>query len=75
MLDTVSERPMMEATMSIEISSFRYDTALKRITLLRTMGEITNSEVKRIISLIESPDMENWHVAEESIKSMLSFSK
>jgi hypothetical protein len=65
----------IEAKLPMEISTFRYDRALKRITLLRTMSEITNSEVKRIISLIESPDMENWHVAEESIKSMLSFTK
>lgn len=71
----MSADAVMELKMPVEISSFRYDRILKRITLLRVMGEITNSEVKRIISLVESPDMENWHVAEEAVKNLLSYTK
>jgi hypothetical protein len=71
----MSQDAVMEASMPVEISSFRYDRILKRITLLRAMGEITNHEVRRIISLIESPDMENWTVAEEAVKNLLSVTK
>ena len=68
---------MNEATSEAppSISTARYDRVVSKLLLLRTMGEITNSEVKRVISLIESPDWENWTVAEETVKNLLSFSK
>lgn len=54
------------------ISDHRYNRAMVRITLLRTMNEIDNNEVKRLISQLESPDHENWTVAEECIKQKLA---
>lgn len=54
------------------ISDYRYDKAMTKITLLRVMQEIDNKEVKRLISLLESPDRENWTVAEEVLKNSLS---
>jgi hypothetical protein len=55
-----------------KLSDHRYGRALKRITLLKVMQEIDNKEVKRLINLLESPDGENWVVAEECIKQKLS---
>lgn len=55
-----------------QISEHRYKRAIDNITLLRVMQEIDNEEVKRLISLIKSPDYENWNVAEECIKQKLS---
>jgi len=54
------------------IASYRYNTAIQHMILLRSMEEITNDEVKRLISQLQSPDSENWHVAEECIKQKLS---
>ena len=54
------------------ISTDRYCTALVEINLLRSTEEIDNKEVKRLISLLKSPDYENWVVAEECIKQKLS---
>ena len=55
-----------------QISSFRYTRALEHITLLRIMEEIDNNEVKRLISQLQSPDYENWTIAEECIKQKLA---
>jgi hypothetical protein len=54
------------------LSNERYDRVIRKITLLKIMDLITNEEVKRLISLIESPDPENWTVCEECIKQKLS---
>lgn len=67
-----TESAVMEGTP--KISSHRYDLVLKKVMLLNSMGEITNKEVKRILSLVESPDSENWLVAEETIINLLSAS-
>jgi hypothetical protein len=61
---TSQERPRM--------SDYRYDKVVMKLTLLRSMNEIDNQEVKRLISLCESPDYENWVVAEECIKQKLA---
>jgi len=55
-----------------EISSFRYNNAIQHMILLRSMEVITNDEVKRLVSQLQSPDDENWHVAEECIRQKLS---
>lgn len=62
----------MEAKVESKISDYRYDKAMRKITLLKLMQEIDNKEVKRLINLLESPDGENWVVAEECIKQKLS---
>lgn len=62
----------MEAKAEMKISDYRYDIAMRKITLLKLMQEIDNKEVKRLINLLESPDSENWVVAEECIKQKLS---
>ena len=54
------------------LSDNRYKIAIDHISLLRVMEEIDNAEVKRLITLLHSPDHENWHVAEECIKQKLS---
>lgn len=56
-----------------QISNERYSRAVIQINLLRLMEEIDNHEVKRLISLLKSPDYENWIVAEECIKQKLEF--
>lgn len=66
-----------EAAMSVsegpaQISDYRYKRAIDHITLLRAMGEISNAEVKRLLSLLKSPDSENWHIAELAIEEKLS---
>ena len=66
---------MAEMTTSQEIprlSDNRYKIAIDHISLLRVMEEIDNAEVKRLISLLKSPDFENWFVAEECIRQKLS---
>jgi hypothetical protein len=55
-----------------QISNDRFARAVVQINLLRSMEEIDNAEVKRLISLLKSPDRENWYVAEECIKQKLS---
>lgn len=55
-----------------QISDYRYKRAINHITLLRTMGEISNAEVKRLLSLLKSPDYENWRIAELAIEEKLS---
>lgn len=55
-----------------EIPPYRYEKVMRKITLLKLMEEIDNVEVKRLIALLESPDSENWVVAEECIKQKLS---
>ena len=49
-----------------------YNKAIQHMILLRSMEVLTNDEVKRLISQLNSPDHENWHVAEECIKQKLS---
>lgn len=66
----VAEKAVSEAP--ARISDNRYKIAIDHITLLRVMQEIDNAEVKRLISLLNSPDHENWLVAEECIKQKLS---
>lgn len=66
----MSESTVQEALP--EISTFRYNKAIQHMILLRSMEEITNDEVKRLISQLQSPDSENWHVAEQCIKQKLS---
>ena len=61
-----------EAKLPMQISDRRYSKAFGNILLLRTMQQIDNKEIKRLISLLESPDHENWTVAEECIKQKLS---
>jgi len=53
------------------IASYRYNLAIQHMILLRSMEEIDNKEVKRLISLLKSPDYENWTVAEECINQKL----
>ena len=69
-----SNMDMAETSMKApsQISDYRYDKAMMKITLLKLMQEIDNKEVKRLINLLESPDGENWVVAEECIKQKLS---
>jgi hypothetical protein len=55
-----------------EISSYRYHKIIQEITLLRSMQEIDNKEVKRLIGMLNSTDPENWTVAEEFVKNKLS---
>jgi hypothetical protein len=55
-----------------EISPFRYTKALQHLVLLRSMGEVDNKEVKRLISLLQSPDHENWEIAEMAIAKLLA---
>jgi len=55
-----------------EISSYRYNKAIQHMILLRSMGELDNKEVKRLISMLRSPDHENWTVAEECIEKLLA---
>ena len=70
---TMSDMAEMATSQEIpRLSANRYREALGKIFLLRSMEEIDNKEVKRLISLLESPDHENWHVAEECIKQKLS---
>ncbi len=66
---------MSESTVKqgpLEISSYRYNLAIQHMILLRSMEELNNDEVKRLISQLQSPDPENWTVAEECIKQKLS---
>lgn len=70
MSDT-AEMPMT-AKAPAEISDYRYKRAIQHMILLRSMGEITNAEVKRLITLLKSPDSENWHIAELAIEEKLS---
>ena len=67
--------PMNETVQesSPRISDHRYTRAFGNILLLRSMEEIDNNEVKRLLSLLESPDYENWVVAEECIKQKLNY--
>lgn len=69
-MGNMSEMATSEAP--ARISDNRYKIAIDHITLLRAMQEIDNAEVKRLISLLHSPDHENWLVAEECIKQKLS---
>lgn len=50
----------------------KWSRAFRKITLLRVMGRITDKEVGRLVSLIESEDSENWLVCEECIKQKYS---
>lgn len=68
---TVHDEPDM-TKVAAEISTYRYKKAIQHMILLRSMEEITNDEVKRLISQLQSPDEENWTVAEECIKQKLS---
>ena len=67
-----SDSPVSEMKVSSQISDYRYKRAMQNIILLRTMGEIDNSEVRRLISMLKSPDYENWTVAEETITNKLA---
>jgi len=69
---TMNDSPSTAMEAPREISSFRYNKAIQHMILLRSMEVITNDEVKRLITLLHSPDHENWHVAEECIKQKLS---
>ena len=69
--DQANESPMMEGP--ARISDYRYNRAIAEITLLKAIDELTNTEVKRLISQLKSPDYENWTVAEEIIKNKLVF--
>jgi hypothetical protein len=70
---TMSDMAEMATSQEIpRLSANRYTEAFGKILLLRSMEEIDNAEVKRLISLLESPDHKNWHVAEECIKQKLS---
>ena len=70
---TMSDMAEMAPSQEIpRLSDNRYKIAIDHISLLRVMEEIDNAEVKRLISLLKSPDHENWHVAEECIKQKLS---
>jgi len=66
--------PMSEAVKEapLQISSYRYNTAIQHMILLRSMGELDNKEVKRLISMLKSPDYENWIVAETCIEKLLA---
>lgn len=68
----MSEMAQMAKEGPPEISNYRYNQAIDHITLLRVMGEVTNKEVRTLISQLKSPDPENWTMAEEAIKSKLS---
>jgi len=50
---------------------YRYDRAIVHIILLRSMAEISDAEVKRLISLLKSSDPENWQIAELAIEKKL----
>lgn len=67
MSDT-AERPSQARE---QLSNERYHMAIQHMILLRTMGEIDNPEVKRLHSLLMSPDSENWHIAERAIYQKL----
>lgn len=54
------------------ISDYRYNRAIQHMILLRSMGEITNNEVKRLLTLLKSPDHENWNIAELAIEEKLA---
>ena len=70
---TMSDMTEMATSQEIQrLSDNRYKIAIDHISLLRVMEEIDNAEVKRLISLLKSPDFENWFVAEECIRQKLS---
>lgn len=71
-MSDIAEMPQMDAKASIEIPSLRYKKAIQHMILLRTMGEITNDEVKSLVSLLKSSDSENWNIAELAIEKKLS---
>lgn len=71
MSDT-AEMPQMEAKAPTEISPYRYTKAIQHMILLRSMGEIDNKETKRLVTLLQSPDEENWNIAELAIAERLS---
>jgi hypothetical protein len=71
-VDPMSDSQMAVSEEKPRLSDNRYKIAIDHISLLRVMEEIDNAEVKRLITLLHSPDHENWHVAEECIKQKLS---
>jgi hypothetical protein len=68
----MSDSPSTAMEAPREISSFRYNKAIQHMILLRSMEVITNDEVKRLVSQLQSPDHENWTVAEECINQKFS---
>lgn len=69
MNDNVAEMPK-QAREQLS-SNERYALAIMHMSLLRSMQEIDNAEVKRLYSLLHSPDSENWHIAEQAIYQKL----
>jgi len=57
---------------SISIDNVVYFKGIYKIQLLHQVGAITPKEVARLVSLLDSPDDENWIVAEEIIKQKFS---
>ena len=46
--------------------------ALSKISILQGMKKLTDQEIARLISMIDSNDEENWTVAEECINQKFS---
>jgi hypothetical protein len=57
---------------SVAMDNVVYFKGIYKIQLLHQVGAITPKEVARLVSLLDSPDEENWHVAEECIRQKFS---
>ena len=55
-----------------EIDNVYYFKLIYKIQLLHQVGAITPKEVARLITMLDSPDSENWTVAEECINQKFS---
>ncbi len=71
-MNTIYDPNPLPSTPKIEIDNVFYFKHIYKIQLLHQIGAITIKEVGRLVSMLDSVDLENWTMAEECIKQKFS---